>query len=190
MDPWNAPAHRYFISYRAEGTFRQVMGLPVIDEFATISSPIFFAPEEILGKVYNAGISLGHLRDPEMGIDLGWPPLCIGISEPAPELPANWESELLNRIKQDFQDLKVEKQNLVEEFQLQKAQIADVDIYATDAPLLPKQLKRICQLSSHPFSIAFAVGNMITAQKNALALTVEAVSESVLKKILDVFNKL
>jgi hypothetical protein len=189
MDPWNAPAHRYFIACRAEGTFRQVMGLSVIDEFATVSSPIFLAPESILGKIYNAGISLGHYRDPEMGIDLGWPPLCIGTSEPAPELSANWESELLNRIQQDFQK-DMEKQNLVEEFQLQKAQIADVDVYATDAPLLPKQLKRICQLSSHPFSIAFAVGNVITPQKDARALTIEAVSESLLKKILDVFREL
>jgi hypothetical protein len=193
MDPWNSPEHRYFIAYRAEGTFRQVIGLPVIDEFATFSSPIFFAPDSILGKIYNVGISLGHLRDPEMGIDLGWPPLCIGVEGLNTNIPHDFESQILNRIKQfDDSDLKQnpDEKNLVEGHQLQRTRIGNVDVFATNAPLLPKQLKQICQLSSNPFSIAFSVGNRITAQENGAALTVEAVSEFSLRTILDAFQKL
>src|SRR5437867_3451671 len=82
-EAWNAPAHRYFIAYSARQNFRNVLGLPVIDEFATISSPIFFAAPPMLGKIYNVGITLGHKRSPDMDIDTGWPPLCIGIETPS-----------------------------------------------------------------------------------------------------------
>ncbi len=184
---WNDPAHRYFLAYRAEGTFRQVMGLPVVDEFATFSSPLFFSPESILGKIYNAGISLAHLRDPEMGIDLGWPPLCVGTREPEPELPADWEKGLLEKIKAGVQRSRGAGENVVEGYQLQKTRITNIDVYATDAPLLPKQLKRICQLSNNPFNIAFSIGNKLTPQQNAAPHTLGALSEATLKKILEAF---
>jgi hypothetical protein len=191
IDPWNSPAHRYFIAYRAQETFRQVMGLSVIDEYATFSSPLFFASTKILGKIYDAGISLGHLRDPEMGLDLGWPPLCVGIEEPEPKLSENWQGELLDQIKQNPGDAKSEgvKETLVDGHQIQKVRIANIDIYATDAPLLPKQLKRICQLGSNPFSLAFSVGNKITPQKDAAPISVQALSELSLKGILEAFSK-
>jgi hypothetical protein len=188
---WNAPSHRYFLAYRAEGTFRQVIGLPVVDEYATFSSPIFFTAEKILGKVYNVGISLGHQRDPEMPLDLGWPPLCVGTSDPLSELPANWETELLNSIKKNdaTKNRKEEETKQVEEYMLQRIGISGIDIYATDAPLLPKQLKRISELSSKPFSIAFSTGNKVTRQEHALPLSVTALSEAELAKILDAFMK-
>ena len=58
-----------------------MMGHAVVDEFATVSAPLFFSPPDQLGKIYNAGISLGHRRDPELGLDQGWPPFCAGIPE-------------------------------------------------------------------------------------------------------------
>jgi hypothetical protein len=185
---WNAPAHRYFVAYRAEGTFRQVIGLPVVDEYATFSSPIFLTPEKILGKVYNVGISLGHQRDPEMALDLGWPPLCVGTSDPLPELPANWETELLNSIKKNEATKNhKEETKQVEGYMLQRIRISEIDIYATDAPLLPKQLKRISELSPKQFSIAFSIGNKVTRQEHAAPLPVTALSEAELVKILDAF---
>ena len=99
IESWNAPHACYFISYRALNDFRSALGLPVIDEFATFSSPIFFCPTPILGKIYNAGISLGHKRDPEMGIDLGWPPLVVGYQAPVPELKESWEQESWRKFK-------------------------------------------------------------------------------------------
>ena len=70
---WNAPPGRWFAAYRARDGFRWLMGNGVVDEYATISSPIFLGARDELGKIYNAGISLGHKRDPDMGLDLGWP---------------------------------------------------------------------------------------------------------------------
>ncbi|MCI0445376.1 hypothetical protein L0152_19465 [bacterium] len=187
IEPWNAPRGRYFISYRALNDFRSVLGLPVIDEFATFSSPIFFCPTPILGKIYNAGISLGHKRDPEMGIDLGWPPLVIGYQAAAPELKESWEQELLKEI------MKAEEQGsggageitTIDEYEIRRMQIGECEIFATNAPLLPKQLQRIAQLSNAPFCIAFSTGNRLTAQKNAQPLVVKAAAEGALIKIID-----
>ena len=187
VEPWNASRGRYFISYRALNDFRSVLGLPVIDEFATFSSPIFFCPTPILGKIYNAGISLGHKRDPEMGIDLGWPPVVIGYQGVAPELKENWEKELLDEIvKAGEQGSRgAEEIVTVEDYEIRRLQIGECEIFGTNAPLLPKQLQRITQLSNAPFSIAFSTGNRLTAQKNAQPLVVTAASEAALSKIID-----
>ena len=186
IEPWNAPGGRYFISYRALNDFRSVLGLPVIDEFATFSSPIFFCPTPILGKIYNAGISLGHKRDPEMGIDLGWPPLVIGYEGTAPEFKDQWEQQLLEEI------MKAREQGsrgageiiTLDEYEVRRLKIGECEIFATNAPLLPKQLQRIAQLSNAPFSIAFSTGNRLTAQKNAQPLVVQAASEASLMRIV------
>ena len=194
IEPWNAPRGRYFISYRALNDFRSALGLPVIDEFATFSSPIFFCPTPILGKIYNAGISLGHKRDPEMGIDLGWPPLVIGYQAPAPELKENWEQDLLKEIMkaegqrsggaQEQESGGAGEKITIDEYEVRKLKIGECEIFATNAPLLPKQLQRIAQLSTAPFSLAFSTGNRLTAQKNAQPLAVQAASEAALMKIV------
>jgi hypothetical protein len=185
IEPWNAPGGRYFISYRALDNFRSVLGLPVIDEFATFSSPIFFCPTPILGKIYNAGISLGHKRDPEMGIDLGWPPLVIGYGATAPELKDQWEQEMLEEIIKAEGQMSGGAEVTVDEYVVRKLQIGECEVFATNAPLLPKQLQRIAQLGNAPFSVAFSTGNRLTSQKNAQPLTVQAASEAVLTKILN-----
>lgn len=187
MEPWNASRGRYFIAYRALNSFRSVLGLPVIDEFATFSSPIFFCPTPILGKIYNAGISLGHKRDPEMGIDLGWPPVVIGYEALAPELNESWEQQLLDEImKAGEKGGKGEGEIItVDDYEVRKLRIGECEVFATNAPLLPKQLQRIAQLSKAPFSIAFSTGNRLTAQKNAQPLVVTAASEGALSKIIE-----
>jgi hypothetical protein len=161
--------------------------LAVIDEFATFSSPIFFCPTPIIGKIYNAGISLGHKRDPEMGIDLGWPPLVIGYQTAAPELKESWEQELLAEIqKAGEQGGKGAGEIItVDEYEFRKLQVGECEIFATNASLLPKQLQRIAQLSNAPFSIAFSTGNRLTSQQNAQPLVVKAASEGALIKIID-----
>jgi hypothetical protein len=205
MDPWNAPAHCYFIAHTARDDFRHVLGLPVIDEFATFSSPIFFAPIPILGKIYNAGISLGHLRDPEMGLETGWPPLCIGFDEPAPVLPADWEQTLLKRLQSvQFSNPEVEKSVLdvgsisIDDYVLQRMRVGGFDhsrlgtttVFATDAPLLPRQLKRITQFAKTPFAIAFSTGNRVVSKEDPIPATVQVVSEDLLGRILTGFSKL
>lgn len=187
IEPWNASRGRYFIAYRALNSFRSVLGLPVIDEFATFSSPIFFCPTPILGKIYNAGISLGHKRDPEMGIDLGWPPIVIGYQAPVPELKENWEKELLEEIQKAGEQGSggAGEQKMIGEYEVRMLNVGECEIFATNAPLLPKQLQRIAQLSKAPFSIAFSTGNRLTAQKNAQPLVVTAASEGALSKIIE-----
>ncbi|MCI0603918.1 hypothetical protein L0156_13015, partial [bacterium] len=98
VESWNAPAHRYFLAYKTRGDFRHIMGLPVVDEFGTFCTPIFFGPLPLLGQIYNVGITLGHQRSPDMSIDLGWPPVCVGIQTDR-SADAGWETKLLNAIK-------------------------------------------------------------------------------------------
>jgi hypothetical protein len=187
IEKWNAPAGRYFIAYRSQGDYRHVLGLPVIDEFSSFSSPIFFAPYQLIGKIYNAGISLGHKRDPEMGIDLGWPPLVVGYNQPEPILPHRWEEHLLETIANAGGGAQekgfANKGN-------QRIRIGECDIFETEVPLLPKQLRRICQLSDQPFAIAFSSGNRLIAAENSAPIKVQAASETVLSDILQKFSKL
>lgn len=204
MDSWNAQAHRYFIAYNARDDFRHVLGLPVIDEFATFSSPIFFAPIRILGKIYNAGISLAHLRDPDMGMETGWPPLCIGFDEPSQKLPDKWEQTLIQKLQSadlatyesgstvDFGSTSIEG------FSLQCMRLGGFDhtrlgttiVFATNAPLLPRQLKRITQLGKSPFAIAFSTGNTILAKEEPVPATVQVLSEEMLRKVMMGFTQL
>lgn len=179
---WNEGAHRYFIAFHAQNDFRHVLGLPVIDEFATFSSPIFFAPIPILGKIYNAGISLGHKRDPEMSIDLGWPPLCVGYEAPAPQLPAYWEAALLAEV-QGSGGAEEQGSKGAEGYEVQRITIGETEVFGTDAPLMPKQLRRIAQNGSARFRIAFATGNRLTRAAKAAPLSLLSLSEAELTKL-------
>jgi hypothetical protein len=206
MDPWNASAHRYFIAYTARNHFRHVLGLPVIDEYATFSSPIFFAPISILGKIYNAGISLGHLRDPEMGLDTGWPPLCVGIDGPAPMLPPNWDQTLIQELQSmkldgsDSANSSVDSRTAsVEDFLLQcirmgtpnSDQPGGTKVFATNAPLLPRQLKRITQIATKAsFAVAFSTGNRIKTKEVPNPAECHVIPEETLGKILTEFQRL
>lgn len=177
VEPWNAPAHRYFLSYRVHADFRHVLGLPVVDEFATFSTPIFFGPRVFLGQLYNLGITLGHQRNPEMPLDQGWPPICIGIdSDLRPR--EGWEDRLLDAIKSANAATSKESSP-----QIQEHRIAETTIYATDLPLLPRQLRRMCQIATSPFSVAFSTGNRITGQEGKL-LSVQVASEAAFAQLL------
>jgi hypothetical protein len=180
VETWNAPSHRYFVAYRALGNFRHVLGLPVVDEFATFSTPIFFGPISLLGELYNVGITLGHQRNPEMPIDQGWPPICVGI-ESNQKPSAGWQDQLMTTIKES------KTQQPGPETIIQRHQIGSRDVLATNAPLLPRQLQRLCQVSSSPLCIAFSTGNRITAQKGKV-LSVQAASEATLNILFNKFS--
>lgn len=184
VGPWNDSPHSYFIAHNSRDDFRHVLGLPVTEEFCTFSSPIFLAPIPILGKIYNAGISLAHKRNSDMDIDTGWPPLCVGYDAPAPELPADWETLVLAEMQRS--EGTAPKGNgfaEVEGYQMQWVVIGQAEVAATDAPLLPGQLRRIAQTSRAPFCLAFATGNRITRARNGAPFTVHAVSEEVLSSL-------
>jgi hypothetical protein len=175
---------RYFIAAQTSGDFREVIGLPVIDEFATFSGAILFGPGAVLGKLYNAGISLGHWRDPEMSIDTGWPPLAVGTGESAGEMDPDWEPQLLQRIKEEKTEPAGTAIN-IDLYSLQLMTFGQAKMIATDAPLLPGQLRRLCQTQRSPFTLAFSIANVLSRQKDAAPLTVRALSEERLRSILE-----
>jgi len=190
LDEWNAPPSRYFTAYLARGSSRGIVGHPVVDEFATLSSPIFLTPRPLLGKIYNAGISLGHLRDAEMALDLGWPPFCVGVDLPAPALPATWEQHLLQAVQGPVEnDLAEEPMGSLTTasfptHEVKRYQWADATVVVVSAALLPRQLERVCEVIKAPVAVAVAVGNRVERGENSKPRTVTAASESKLEKIV------
>jgi len=183
LEDWNAPPGRYFAAYRCQGSYRWLLGHPVIDEFATISSPIFVTPRSLLGKIYDAGISLGHKRDPGMGIDLGWPPLCVGLDIPAPGLPSGWESRLLGALEEPgsieeagAETIVVRRQDFGDDA-VECVQVGEAAIVVTSAPLLPKQLSYLCEAASTAVVVAVSMGNRLESVVEGSPRTVNALSQ-------------
>jgi hypothetical protein len=194
-EAWDAPPGRWFAAFRARHGFRWMLGHVVLEEFGTISSPLFLAPRPLLGKIYDAGISLGHRRDREMAVDLGWPPLCIGVDGDARELPDGWQAQLLDAITsgrstQSTPALSVQRREAGPDA-LEVARFAAADragsvcIVACSAPLLPQHLGRLCDLDDSGLTLAFATGNRVTRQADARPQALMAVSESRLGAIAD-----
>ena len=182
VEPWNAPPHRYFFAYRTTGDFRHIIGNGVVDEFATFSSPIFFGPKHLLGQIYNTGITLGHQRHPDMSLDQGWPPFCVGIDSDQ-KASFGWEERLLDAIKTSNAKSPVNES----EYQLESRKIGEALVIATNAPLLPRQLQQLCQISMSPVTIAFSIGNRIT-RGSGKPLTIRVASATIFKQILHRFS--
>lgn len=180
VDEWDTPPCRYFLAYATRGAYRWVLGHPVVDEFGTFSSPIFVAPAALLGKIYGFGISLGHRRDPGMGIDLGWPPLCAGLDVPAPPLPEDWEEELFESLD-DPSRRKAGETNVESwvagAWEMSRWVHGEVTIVGTSAPLLPRHLRRLCETVDSPMAIAFATANGLRRSDSAEPTRVEVLSE-------------
>lgn len=194
LEAWNAPPGRYFLAYRARHGYRWLMGHPVVDEFATLSSAIFIAASPLLGKIYNAGLSLGHRRDAEMGIDLGWPPFCIGLDEAAAPLPADWEKQLLGAVTQpaeisDGASASQFRAGKSAGFDIERWHFGDrarelqITVLATSAPLMPAQLGRLAELDNSPLTVAVATGNRVTRQEQGRPQELRAVSEAQLAEL-------
>jgi hypothetical protein len=158
-----------------------------VDEFATVSSPLFIAPRALLGRIYDAGISLAHKRDAEMALDLGWPPLCAGIDRPAGDVPSDLEADLLALMTEPSAisgarpqlDLKFGR------YALERWRFNDeVTVIGTDAPLLPQQLGRLCDMDESPLTVALAKGNRVMRPRDGRAQQFEAVSEGVLNELI------
>ena len=196
LEPWNAPAGRYFAAYRTQGGFRSLAGHAVIDEFATLSSPILVGPTAWLGQLYDVGISLGHLRDPEMGLDLGWPPLCIGVDRGENRPPAGWQQEMLTALLQPFVPERPtppgvgRERGRLRNWQLERVLIGEVDLLVCDAPLLPRQLERLCEASGSAMVVAVSKGNRLERVPSGEVRAVWAQSESDLDRLQGAFREL
>ena len=194
-EAWNAPPGRWFAAFRARHGFRWMLGHVVLEEFGTISSPIFLVARPLLGKIYDAGISLGHRRDREMSVDLGWPPLCIGVEGDAPSLPEGWQAQLLGAITSGTSAAgmsipQVQRReaggDALEVLRFPATERAGgVCIVACSAPLLPQHLGRLCDLDDSGLTLAFATGNRVTRQEHARPQALTAASESRLNALVD-----
>jgi hypothetical protein len=187
--PWNAPAGRWFAALRARHGFGALLGHAVIEEFGTISSPLFFAPRALLGQIYDAGITLAHRRDRELGIDLGWPPLCVGLDRAAPGLPARWQDDLLAAVERGGDGAGDERvrTRAVDGEQVALIRFDDAgrgaSVVATTAPLLPAQLGRLCDLDDRALTIAYAAGNRVVRQAGGRAQEIAVLSEKRFRRI-------
>lgn len=196
LDVWDAAPSRYFAAYRCSGSYRWLMGHPVIDEFATISSPIFLGPRSLLGQIYNAGISLGHKRDPEMGIDRGWPPLCVGLDKPAPELPPDWEEGLLDAITTEESHGEAAaggphvRRRTLGEHSVEYLRVGEASVVVTSAALLPKQLGYLCESVASPVVVAVSAGNRLEPVTAGSPHTVHARSQEKLAGLFTVVQEL
>lgn len=188
LDRWDAPPARYFTAYRTRGAARWILGHPVVDEYSTISSPVFLTPRPMLGKIYNAGISLGHARDREMALDLGWPPLCVGVDRPSPELPSDWEHQLLTAIMNPDRCGESEKMGELTRVQrndheVEMFRVAGATVVAVSSPLLPRQLARICEAVPTAVAVAVSLGNRLERSEESSPRSVRGVSDAKLCEI-------
>ncbi|MDH3525748.1 MAG: hypothetical protein OES32_19430 [Acidobacteriota bacterium] len=189
--PWDEPPARRFAAYRCRDGFRRLLGHPVVDEFATLSAPVILGPSALAGRLYDAGLTLAHRRDPEMAIDRGWPPLVVGLPGvgPAPELPADWQEALLAALAapaggdEPLAAADGFARRRVGAYGLERVRVGEAVLWATDAPLLPKQLGRLCEASAAPFTLALSTRRLARLAAGAVR-EIEALSEARLVELL------
>lgn len=192
FEPWDVQAGRYFASYASRGSFSALVGHPVIDEFATLSSPIFVGSRESLGKMYDAGISLGHRRDPEMGLDLGWPPLCIGLDGQFPALPPDGQERLVEAASRAFDPSRptaeevTRRRGELRSWKLESLEIGEATVLTTTAPLLPRQLGRLCEVAGGQVVVAVSTGNRLETVPAGSPRSVRSLGERELDSLLQV----
>ncbi len=72
---------KLFIGSFASGNWNEWTGLHVAQDFGTFSSPIVLCNASTIGIAYDALISFGHEREPDLPIDNAWPPIVIGLDD-------------------------------------------------------------------------------------------------------------
>jgi len=191
-EAWDAPAGRRFFSYRARADYRWLIGHAVVDEFTTISAPLFFSRPDQLGGIYNTGISLGHRRDAELDLDQGWPPFCAGIQLPDDERHIDPEPALLAALltppkfaaPESTREIRFQSGKLSDQTLEQWHIGSDVSCFVTDAPLLPRQLRRLCGVGDCALTLALSLGNRLPRLQTGDLGQVQAVSEDVVGDLL------
>jgi len=78
--PW-VRHRKLFLGGAAAGGGNEWTGLHVAQDFGTFSSPIVLCNATTVGIAYDALITLGHRRDPELPTDDAWPPLVLGLDD-------------------------------------------------------------------------------------------------------------
>ena len=191
-EPWDAPAGRLYVAWTARGAWRWFLGQGVIDEFGTLSSPIFVTPASLLGTLYDTGIALGFARGTELALDAGWPPIVLGVDAPAPSLPPGWEERTLAAIRDPGSatgdgGLRPTVERLrPSDPGLERIRISGVTVLVTDAPLLPHQLRRLTQGSPGDFVLGVSTGNRVLVQEGGAPQSIRVASEATLEDLVAV----
>ena len=74
--------HRKFsLGVYAAGGALAWTGVEVAEDFGTLASPIVLCNATSVGAAYDALITRGHKRDPELPVDDCWPPIVVGIDD-------------------------------------------------------------------------------------------------------------
>ena len=195
LEPWNSPPGRFFVAYKARHGFRGLIGNGVVDEFHTISAPLFITPLPLLGKVYDAGMALADRRDVEAPLDLGWPPLCIGLDMDAPALADDWQKEFLD-VLTDAKPGGVSSwhptggSQTLGDFEVEVIRCggpdltSQVTVIGTTAPLLPGQLERLADVDNSGLTAVVATGNRVIRSKDDQPQDIASVSELILAELV------
>ena len=194
LERWNAERGRFFVDYRVRHGLASVIGTGVIDEFHTISAPIFIAPAGIIGGVYDAGMRLADERDVEAPIDQGWPPLTIGVDVAAPAMPHDWKRALVAALqagessgafglwKNRSQSIRIGA-STVEVLRCFVKDEPAVTVIVTNAALLPQQLGRLADTDHAAMTVAVATGNRLPFVEGGELHAANAASEAQLQAI-------
>lgn len=182
---------RWFASCSARRDARWLLGQGVIDEFGTFSSPIFLAPEALLGRLYDFGIALAVERDVEMRLDTGWPPVCLGLAVPA-TLPDVWEDDLrqaltgaeAGTVSGEAGGLTLSRSEARSgAWRIEAWRAAGAAVLATDAPLLPRQLRHLGAAVEGDLVFAYSTGNRLVPGEGPLH--VEVAGEATLAELVE-----
>jgi len=195
LEPWNAPPGRFFLAYKARHGFRSLIGNGVVDEFRTTSAPLFICPAPLLGKIYDAAMQLAEQRDVEAPLDLGWPPLCMGLDLDATDMPDGWQSHFLDVLTGTRQGEPVgwdvsATTAKIGSYELEYVRCggptpsAQVTVVGTNAPLLPGQLERIADMDNSGLTVAISTGNRVVRSEAGEPQDIAAVSEQVLERLV------
>ena len=72
---------KLFLGGAADGGGNAWTGVHVAQDFGTFSSPIVLCNATAVGLAYDALITRGHRRDPELPVDDAWPPIVLGLDD-------------------------------------------------------------------------------------------------------------
>ena len=187
LEPLDAEPGRFFVGYRRRYAFTDLLGHGVVDEFQTISGPLFVCPRQIIGGIYDSGMRLADLRDVEAPIDQGWPPLTIGVDVIAPPRPDDWQQQLLDTIisrndsgkapwSSDVQRISSGKWD-TERLRCHTDERLMLSVIVTSAPMLPQQLERLADRDDAPLTVAISTGNRLGRVENDELHVVSVISE-------------
>lgn len=151
------PRRRRFAAYRLAGAPLPLLGHAVLDEFGTLSSPILLGARSAAGRLYDHGLRRSFARDPELGLDAGWPPLVVGLDGATDGVSARL------RLHNAWAGA----------HRLSAVHLRGACVVATDAPLLPRQLQGLADAACialvardparSAVAVAIATGNALAS---------------------------